>query len=194
MRVVLLFVSILFVTGFTIPDNTGSKFTSKEAQQILRSHNEIRYNSSTEDKYLPRLEWDSTVAATAQEWATYLKNIGGKLQYRPKKGKYSTKYGENIALVPTSAKGFIYESMELWLNEAPYEVITAGTLNNPVTKDVSKKYGHCLQIIWGATQRIGAGYADLGNGHMIVVCNYDPPGNIIGQKFTDGSVKLDLKK
>lgn len=175
MKAVLLFISILLVGGFTIPDETGSNFTKAQATTFLDAHNEIR---GTIGNYA-QCEWSVKIATTAQEWADYLKSKGGKLQHRPKKGKYATNYGENLALIPiTTQRKFLEKSIAIWSEEMPPDIRT--TLNIPLTKQDVQKYGHYLQMIWGATRFIGAGWADLGNGYAIVVCNYDPQGNIIG--------------
>jgi pathogenesis-related protein 1 len=44
--------------------------------------------------------------------------------------------------------------------------------------------GHYTQVVWRNTQRVGCGYSTCqsqGYTFEIWVCNYDPPGNFIGQ-------------
>ena len=41
--------------------------------------------------------------------------------------------------------------------------------------------GHYTQVIWRNTQRVGCGVAVCPNGAEIWTCNYDPPGNYLGQ-------------
>jgi pathogenesis-related protein 1 len=45
----------------------------------------------------------------------------------------------------------------------------------------SNGLGHFSQCIWSTTQRIGIGSGIMNNNRLIIVCNYDPPGNILGQ-------------
>ncbi|MBP6876371.1 MAG: hypothetical protein KBD56_09885 [Candidatus Eisenbacteria bacterium] len=40
--------------------------------------------------------------------------------------------------------------------------------------------GHNTQVVWKGTKAVGCAKA-FGNGEMIVVCNYSPPGNVPGQ-------------
>jgi pathogenesis-related protein 1 len=40
--------------------------------------------------------------------------------------------------------------------------------------------GHYTQVVWRNTKEIGCGKAECGD-RAIVVCNYDPPGNVMGQ-------------
>jgi pathogenesis-related protein 1 len=45
--------------------------------------------------------------------------------------------------------------------------------------------GECLhytQVVWRNTLRIGAAKVRCNNGGTIIVMNYDPPGNYVGQK------------
>ena len=39
--------------------------------------------------------------------------------------------------------------------------------------------GHFTQLVWVASRKLGLGVA-RGNGKVVVVANYDPPGNLRG--------------
>lgn len=46
-----------------------------------------------------------------------------------------------------------------------------------------KMCGHYSQIVWANSERVGCGRALCSNGWgYIIVCNYDPPGNVVSQK------------
>jgi pathogenesis-related protein 1 len=49
--------------------------------------------------------------------------------------------------------------------------------------DASNWYdsGHYTQMVWRNTKEIGCGRIEC-KGQMIVVCNYYPPGNVLGEK------------
>ena len=38
------------------------------------------------------------------------------------------------------------------------------------------------QLVWGATKQFGCGKAVCKDGTVIVICNYDPKGNVVGEK------------
>ena len=44
-----------------------------------------------------------------------------------------------------------------------------------------KVCGHFTQVVWKNTARLGCGKATAADGWTYVVCNYDPPGNFVGQ-------------
>ena len=48
---------------------------------------------------------------------------------------------------------------------------------------------HVLALVWRDTRRVGCGVAACTSGSpfrakdwTLVVCNYDPPGNVVGEK------------
>ncbi|NET40232.1 MAG: hypothetical protein F6K19_51255 [Cyanothece sp. SIO1E1] len=41
---------------------------------------------------------------------------------------------------------------------------------------------HYTQVVWRRTNKLGCGIADHRRLGKIVVCNYDPPGNFLGQR------------
>lgn len=128
------------------------------------AHNEYRRQLG-----IPDLVWDENVAAYAQEWASQLKRKGCILQHRQ-----PNKYGENIAgasgqqLTPKLV-------VKMWYTE----VENYNYSNNSCKP--GKVCGHYTQVVWKNSKRLGCGYAYCGNSE-VWVCNYDPPGNYIGEK------------
>src|SRR5207302_7808571 len=51
----------------------------------------------------------------------------------------------------------------------------------PVTEQNYMLIGHYTQMVWEGTKHIGAGKAKSRDGRFYVCCNYDPPGNVLGQ-------------
>lgn len=41
--------------------------------------------------------------------------------------------------------------------------------------------GHFTQVIWLDSKELGVGVSKNSKGQVFVVCNYDPPGNYVGQ-------------
>lgn len=118
------------------------------------------------------MEWSEEMAAYAQRWADKLKQRGCDLQHRPRSGADAQKYGENIF----SATGQTADAamvVETWAAElADYDA------KKNRCKGVC---GHYTQIVWRKSQRLGCGMASCGDTE-VWVCNYDPPGNFLGQR------------
>ena len=117
-----------------------------------------------------RLTWSKDLAKYAQEWADHIAETG-KLEHRPK-----GKYGENLAAGQAEDYG-TREAAATWLKEK--EAYDAGERE-------LEKVGHYTQMVWSRTTRIGAGKAVIKAGPMkgwtVIVCNYDPRGNVRGEK------------
>jgi hypothetical protein len=41
--------------------------------------------------------------------------------------------------------------------------------------------GHYSQIVWKTTTKVGCGFAES-NGSDVLVCDYAPPGNVMGER------------
>ena len=91
-------------------------------------------------------------------------------QHRP-----DHKYGENIYSSwssDTNAKIHGGDAVDSWYKEIE--------LHNFGEETRSMKTGHFTQIVWASSARLGVGLARKG-GKVIVVANYDPPGNYRGR-------------
>jgi uncharacterized protein YkwD len=136
---------------------------------ITRLHNEAREKvSPAPSTPLPPLSWSGTLAGAAQSWAD-----GCKFSHS------GSAYGENIyATSGTATPGDVVGS---WVSEkAKYSYA-----NN----SCSGTCGHYTQVVWAASTSLGCGVktctqgSPFGSGSwQFWVCNYDPPGNYIGQK------------
>jgi hypothetical protein len=150
---------------------TGSAFTAVDAESFVGYHNKLRKGVGVEP-----LEWSPAIAAYAQKWADRLA-AKGDLEHRPANGEWARIYGENLAIDRS-----IIACAESWHSEVKdYPSL------EPIPSDFSTfTAGHYTQMVWRKTQRIGAGVAVVKvgrfKGMILVVCNYDPPGNMIGEK------------
>ncbi|MCB1160192.1 MAG: pathogenesis-related family 1 protein, partial [Leptospiraceae bacterium] len=167
------------VTG-NVPDvndeGTGGKEAKKEEDNtsemssgMVAIHNQYRATVGS-----PAVSWDAGIAGYAQEWANYLKSKNCSMEHRPRSGTYKQKYGENLAwasgmnLSPNSV-------VKMWYDEVKdYQYSTNSCKPGKVC-------GHYTQVVWKNSQRIGCAMAKCGQA-QIWVCNYDPPGNWVGQK------------
>ncbi len=157
-----------FVWAQSVPDATGSKISREEAQEALDFHNEVR-----KDVRSPPLEWSAELAGFAQAWADELAATGCKMKHRPSSGKWRQEYGENIywcSGFTASAR----DASENWHSEIrDYK-------HQPVNANIFPKCGHYTQMVWKDSRRLGIGVAKCRDGEMIIVANYDPPGNYFG--------------
>lgn len=148
---------------------TFEKLSKEESSALLKEHNRVRGDAGVK-----ALQWSEELSAYAEKWADYLAENACSLQHRPEKGKWKQKYGENISMGTANLLGLLY-TVKSWENEKKdYRY-------GPVYKKDLLKTGSYTQLIWKDTERVGCAKA-LCSGNMIVVCNYDPPGNVPGEK------------
>lgn len=173
-----LFYSILILFIFTAgprPDEKGNM------PGMTAAHNQVRA------KYgVPEVIWSDQLAQFAQIWANYLAEKNQcRMKHRPRKGKYTQKYGENI----------YWASPVRWSSgKREIQKVTPADVTNSwadEVKDYSYKTnrcksgevcGHYTQVVWKNSKNIGCAMALCPDKGQIWVCNYDPPGNYVGQK------------
>lgn len=166
----LLFCPMLSFTQGTI-DNTGSKISSKDALAILDHHNKIR-----NDLHIPPLSWSADVAAYAQNWADSLAtSYNCRLKHREEQGENIRGYGENL-YGGSSAESFkAIDASLAWYSEIQKYTYAKLDENNWYNT------AHYTQMIWKNTKEVGVGIATCPSGGVIVVSNYNPPGNYMGE-------------
>jgi pathogenesis-related protein 1 len=141
---------------------------------MLQAHNRLRAQ-----KGLSSLRWSEPLADYAREWAQYLsRSRNCRMQHRKEPA-----YGENLAY---SSAAFLSPSavLTLWASE---EKDFDYQRNRCVP---GKMCGHYTQLVWRDTRKVGCALSycrvEEPSGHFIYeqvwVCNYDPPGNVIGER------------
>jgi uncharacterized protein YkwD len=127
----------------------------------LLGHNQIRARLG-----LKPLIWSDDLAESARSWAQSLL-ARGVFFHKP-----NNPYGENLFFVD----GRLYEGEEVvqrWSSEAvDYD---------RSTNTCSTVCGHYTQIVWRDTRRVGCAAVNV-DLRQIWVCEYDPPGNYIGER------------
>jgi uncharacterized protein YkwD len=152
-------------------DSSGGAGEPATMSGMTSAHNQVRANvSPAASPAIPPLVWSSDVASVAQAWANgcAFKHSGGA-------------YGENI--YATSGGATPADVVASWASEAAkYDYATDAC---------SGTCGHYTQVVWRDSQRLGCGVANCTSGSpfgsgggswQLWVCNYDPPGNYVGQK------------
>ncbi len=152
-----------------VPLETGSTISQKDAQEALDFHNKVRA-----DVRSPKLKWSEDLALYAQVWADQLA-ADCKLEHRPYSGPWKQNYGENIFW----GGGEDYSALdasESWYSEI--KDYKYGKLNNSNWYNT----GHYTQMVWKNTTHVGIGVAVCKNGSILIVANYSPSGNYMGEK------------
>ncbi len=151
---------------------------------VTAAHNAAR---DALDVGLPPLTWSGDLAGFAQQWSDDLASRCGTIEHRDQ-----GRYGENIALRGSSRVTSPFSSEQAvagWVaEEACWDF---GTISRTERCDAecvqglsSNGCGHYTQVVWRNTERVGCGYSTCqsqGFTFEVWVCNYDPPGNYIGQ-------------
>lgn len=151
-----------------VPAKTGSKISQADAQAALDYHNKVR-----KEVDVPALEWSAELSAYAQRWAEHLDSLGCVLQHRPRSGAWTQLYGENLFWGGGAFKAT--DACRSWYSEKK-------DFNGPVFTGQEKEVvGHYTQMVWRDTKKIGIGVVKCKDGGVIIVANYDPPGNYRGE-------------
>ncbi|HVN95772.1 MAG TPA: CAP domain-containing protein [Syntrophorhabdaceae bacterium] len=146
----------------------GSRLTVQEVRQLLTAHNKARAEANTAP-----VSWSDRLASYAQEWADHLASSGRRMEHRPHAGKWKQEYGENLFMGTAGYYGPV-DAVAAWEREK------SAYHGEPIDMSSLQAYGHYTQLVWKNTTRIGCAKV-LCDGSVIVVCNYDPPGNVLGQ-------------
>jgi len=171
-------VGISAAVVLSLPGTALADLDQAQKDEMVARHNDYRAEVGT-----PPLAWDDTIAASAQAYADELlpavQSLGGEgLVHDP-----DTPYGENLyyayrvgtAATPPDPLG----ALDSWYAEKALYDADPQPVANPV-----QAWGHYSQMVWRDTERIGCGAASGeqdGQWTTVVVCRYDPRGNITGE-------------
>ncbi|KAG5526237.1 hypothetical protein RHGRI_032500 [Rhododendron griersonianum] len=126
------------------------------------------HNSARSAVGVGPMTWDANVAAYAQDYAN--QRIGDcALQHSGGGG-----YGENIAI---GSGDFMTgaAAVDLWVEEkANYDYNSNSC--------VGGECGHYTQVVWKNSVRLGCARVQCNSGSWFITCNYDPPGNYVGER------------
>lgn len=153
----------------TVPANTGSKVSQVQAQAALDFHNKVRKDVGT-----PALEWSVELAAYAQVWADNLAENKCAMKHRPHSGEFMQLHGENIFWGSASSYT-VLDASKWWYSEVKdYK-------HGPLRDDNWSVVGHYTQMVWRNTTKVGIAQAVCKGGEILIVANYDPAGNYLGE-------------
>lgn len=156
---------------------------------ITAAHNAARARVPT-DKPLPPLTWSTDIAKVAQAYADKLASTcSTTLVHSTPQERMG--WGENLAMMGgfgSAPAGSAQQAVDLW--ESELKCYTFGAFQAGVgatCTSACQMYGGCghyTQVVWRKTLRVGCGVGECTSGsskRAFWVCNYDPPGNYLGQ-------------
>ncbi|CAK7310143.1 Peptidase inhibitor 16 [Vulpes lagopus] len=147
--------------------------TEDEKRAMVELHNLYRSQASPPAADMLQMRWNEELAAFAKAYAKQC--VWGHNKERGRRGENLfaiTGHGLDVPL-----------AMEEWHHEREHYNLSAATC------DQGQMCGHYTQVVWAKTDRIGCGShfceklqgVEETNIHLLV-CNYEPPGNVKGKK------------
>jgi pathogenesis-related protein 1 len=144
--------------------NSATRMAPGDILAIRAYHDKARV-----DVGVGPLEWSASLAGYAQQWADHLAATTCKMAHRTQR-----QYGENL-FQGTAGHYAAVDAAKAWETERKY--YRGGAL----TESNWHPAGHYTQMVWRQTTAFGCGEAYCAK-TLIVACNYDPPGNYLGQR------------
>ena len=151
-------------------DDSGAQDLSGMAAAMVAAHNDARGRAApTPSPALPDLSWSDELAQIADDWAN-------QCVWEHSMGET----GENLAWFSYTVEPA--EVVEAWFSEiSDYDYDTN-------TCAAGKMCGHYTQVVWRDTTKVGCAVVScpdvegIGMAGDLWVCEYDPPGNWVGEK------------
>jgi uncharacterized membrane protein YgcG len=154
--------------------------STKALQDVLAIHNRERDAVKN-----PALTWSNSLASQAQGYADQLSSQGyvcngsnGNLDVCRTAAPY--KYLPHGASNENLAWGSVGYSIDQMVQGPQYSWVSEKSNYNAQTNTCTGVCGHYTAMIWGGTTNVGCGTSS-GAQIEILVCRYDPPGNMEGQ-------------
>ncbi|KAI6678223.1 hypothetical protein NL676_039019 [Syzygium grande] len=159
MNISLYHISLVVLTLALIPPSVSQN----SPQAYVAAHNATRSQVG-----VGPIAWDERVADYARKYAK--KHARDCTQLVHSDGPY----GENLAWGSADLTGT--EAVKMWVAEkSDYDY-------NSNSCAPGKVCGHYTQVVWRNSIRLGCAKARCATGGTLISCNYDPPGNYIGEK------------
>ncbi|MBL1376785.1 hypothetical protein JKV55_05465 [Zobellella sp. CGMCC 1.18722] len=137
--------------------------TQAQRRALLEAHNRAR-----EEVGAASLGWSARATEQAERWAGILARRC-TLEHSRGSG-----FGENLFM---GTQGF-YDELD---GVRAWEEEKRDYRGQPLTRALAPVVGHYTQMVWPATRELGCATSSCDN-HLILVCNYYPPGNYLGER------------
>ncbi len=146
----------------------------RQQAQMLAAHNRWRASAG-----VTPLRWSPALARRAQSWASRLAREGCDMRH-----SRAPDVGENIFYASARRSGGRRQIQAI----TPRTVVDAWARERADYSHArnrcapGKVCGHYTQVVWSGTREVGCGQAVCADMGQIWVCNYQPPGNIVGRR------------
>ena len=137
--------------------------TQDQRRALLAAHNAARAEVGAAP-----LSWSARATEQAERWAGVLARRC-TLEHSQGSG-----FGENLFL---GTLGF-YDELD---GVRAWEEEKRDYRGQPLTRALAPVVGHYTQMVWPSTRELGCATSSCGN-NLILVCNYYPPGNYLGER------------
>ncbi|GBP53519.1 Venom allergen 5.02 [Eumeta japonica] len=180
-----------------------TKLSCEQVQRLVEGHNSRRLRIAQGDvpgqpaaTDMTTMIWDEELAMKASRWARR-----GQFNHNPDRtidsGRFET--GENLYIYRTTDESYeldVDQALEDWFDE--YKDFEYGPMTSDEFSDPDRQIGHYTQMVWSNSTFVGCGMSQTrksGSTQFLVVCNYGPQGNIIGEPpyQTDGAEQYELQ-
>lgn len=164
------------------PAKRGGAPKSGVSAGMLAAHNRARARVGA-----PSLRWSDKLARHAQKWADRMAR-DCTLRHRS-----DGRYGENLGAAASNMgapKSSPDQVVGHWLAEKQCWKYGAFRKTDQCKASCAARLqstgcGHYTQVVWSGTRQVGCGRATCSKRGMdweFWVCNYDPRGNVVGEK------------
>ncbi len=155
--------------GILIVSSQASSGEFEVVKGAVEEHNKIRRS-----KGIPDLVWDDEVGKYSKSKVEYLANQNSCVMDHSAGPKLN--YGENL-FWGSGKKWNIQNAINSWNEEEQYYDYSTNKCQT------GRVCGHYTQVVWKNSKKLGCYKAICPNDKgTIIGCNYDPPGNYVGQK------------
>lgn len=142
----------------------SNTLTPDQQNEALTLHNQLRAKH-----HAPSMTWDNNLARYAARHAS-------SCEFEHSHGHY----GENLAAgFPTVSK-----AIKKWYDEKQWYSYQKAQYNHGT--------GHFTQIVWKSSTKLGCALIPCNGKHgtpgNYFVCEYNPPGNILGRKYFESNI------
>ncbi|KAL6219095.1 hypothetical protein ACLB2K_012301 [Fragaria x ananassa] len=139
---------------------------------MLKTHNKTTSMHIT--LLAPKLGWQTSYGTARSPVAAYAQNYANSRIADCNLVHSGGPYGENLAKGSSSALTGT-AAVNLWVAEKPYYNYTSNSCTG------GQQCLHYTQVVWANSIRLGCARVQCTNTWWFVTCNYDPPGNYVGQ-------------